>query len=216
MTATLAAELPALEVWEDEHGLRWYRDLERDLVGPSVTTVLRCIFGKPFPKEANDAAEFARKRGIEVHRAIAILCGVKPGFTLNWDSLDPVVRPRVESFQKWAYCAQWKPVLVEQALFSRRYRFGGTPDQVGHFAVGHTATVLDFKPLEAPLAGLQLAGYAILAKENLGFQFVERRALHLGDGIAQPRELGDHATERDVFLAALSCFNYGHRKGLWK
>jgi hypothetical protein len=201
----------------DGTGDRWYSC--GTLRGPSVTTVRSRIFGSPFPREAADNVEFARQRGTEVHEAIRLLCGGEPGATLNWESLDPEVHPRVEAFCEWRERRKWEPIYVERPFFSERYCFGGTPDQVGRFTEDDSErlVVLDFKPVTAILVGFQLAGYALAVKHELGLDYViQRVALHLGDGVAKEREMRAHGEDRNAFLSALSLFNYGIKHGAWR
>lgn len=204
------------------NGMRWYSNGE-GIGGPSVTTVISLSPAgvNRWPASAAANVAYARDRGLELHHANALYAGAVPGMTLDWDSLDPDVRPRMEAIVDWKKKVGWESTeFVERPFFDSRYRFGGCPDEVGRaLRLGFGSarlTILDFKPLDAPLVGPQLSGYALLVKNALDLPYVPGRiALRIGDGVAIEQELRDHARDRDAFLAALCWFNFGHEQKLW-
>lgn len=211
-----------VELESDDAG-RWYTFQGADarkLI--SVTSVMSKVFGLPFPPEAANNAEYAKARGTEVHRAVALLSGGRPGFTLDWSTLDPDVEPRVRLFDEWRKLRRWKPMYVEVAFRSMSWGLAGTPDQVGVFDDDvDQLTIMELKPATAPMAALQMAGYALLVKECLKYKKVVRRlTLNLVEGrsardIERPPAT-DNRRDRDAILAALACFNYGLDKRMWK
>ena len=201
---------------EGEDGGRWYTDAD-GRSGPSVTTALslRPPWSPQFKPEAMNAVEHARQRGTELHRANAFYAGAVPGQELDWDALDPEVRDRMDQIDYWKARHGWVTEHAELRLFHSVYGFGGTIDEIGSRSdLWH---VLDFKPPIAPLAGAQLAGYALLVRHVFKLEYVPGRiSLHL-DGEGEAREVPHtkHARDRDAFLAALAWFNYGREKKEW-
>lgn len=190
----------------------------------SVTSVLSQIYGDLFPPEAAAHVEHARDRGIELHRTMALLCGASPGLTANLDTIDPEVKIRVDLIREWMEDMSWHPVHVEKAFVSTRFRFAGTPDQVGYFdpccqtdlTRRSSLVVLDFKPLQAPLARLQIAAYALLVRESLELDYAPRRIkLGVGQDVVRLQEYEQHARDRDLWLSALNCYRYGQEEKLW-
>lgn len=199
-----------------ENGDRQYQTPDgHELV--STTTVLGKIYHTVFPDVASKQVEFARSRGIEVHRAIALLCGHFPGYTLDFDTLDSEVAPRVGGFQNWKKDRDWTPVYVERVFMDMLYGCAGSPDQVGTFNGDTRLTIVDFKPKDAKLVKLQLASYSSMVKSSLGLNYVPRKiSLHLtGDGKYKEREIFEHFRYRDLWRSALSSYNYGREIGVW-
>lgn len=183
----------------------------------SVTTIIKRIYPHLFANVNAITLEHARQRGEEVHRALALLWGAKVNHTLDWDSLDPEVRPRVRLINAWLLDNEWVPVHVERSFFSTTYDIGGTPDQVGSFGEDPGMHVLDFKPLDALTADIQLAGYSICVTESLGLVTPPRRiTLNVNAKKIQPIEYERHGRDQAEFLNALGAYSYGIRKGMWK
>ena len=183
----------------------------------SVTSVLGKVFGPLFPAAAAASVEYARERGTEFHRTLSLLSGAIPGQTANMETIDPEVRPRVDLVRGWMARVGWKPIYVEKAFVHRKLGYGGTPDQVGTM-VPHEdhLVVLDFKPMRAPLARIQLAGYAAMVKDSLKCDGVVRRiSLHVDGTRISAVEHEKHARDRDMFFAALTCYRYGQEEKIW-
>lgn len=193
-------------------GQRWYKTPLGEF--PSCTTVINQIYGPPFPPEAEAAAEHARDRGKEVHRAIELFCSNDSSVTLDWESLDPEVRTRMDHFYEWQH--SWMPRYVEIPFYSG-VGFGCTPDQVGYKTGDTDISVLEIKPRIAKTVGLQTAAQAIAVKECLRLDYVPGRiALHLSDDGCREVELDKYSRDRDAFMAALYCFNYGTERRIWQ
>jgi hypothetical protein len=186
---------------------------------PSVTTVIGRVYPHLFAAVPAPTLEHARARGQEVHSALALIYGASVNQTLDWESLDTEVRPRVTLINDWLKRHQWVARYVERAFYSDVYGIGGTPDQVGHFA-GSDPTeviVLDFKPRDAETADVQLAGYSICVQESLGLDYAPRRvSLNSSATEIFPIEYEHHSRDRAEFLGMVSAYNYGARKGWWK
>lgn len=179
----------------------------------SCTTVINKIYGPGFPPEAAAAAEHAGDRGTQVHDAVKLLSGGVPDMELDWDSLDPEVRPRVELFAEWKTKTRWQPMHIETAFFDPDNLFACTPDQVGVFAGGEgvlSVHVMEIKPATSKTAGIQTAAQALAVKKSLHLNGVVKRiVLHLGPKKCVPVLLDKPATDRDAFLSALNCYRYG-------
>lgn len=205
-----------LFVEQGENGRRYFWAAAGSNGFVSCTTVIRRMYGLPFPPAAAAAAEHARERGTEVHEAVKLLCGGVEGQTLNWLSLDPEVDSRVYLFNEWWHRTGWTPVHVERAFRSDRYGFACTPDQVGRLPRSFALWVLDVKPETAKTVGLQTAAQAIAVKESLGLDYsVGRIALHIGADKLQEVQLDKPKTDRDGFLSALHAYRYGEERKLF-
>jgi len=183
---------------------------------PSVTTAIGAVFPHLFANVGAATLQHAQDRGKEVHKALALLYGAKVNHTLNWDTLDPEVAPRVKLIHEWLKKQRWNPLYVERAFYSDVYGFGGTPDQVGRFGPEPPMVVLDFKPRDPKTADIQLAGYGIAVQESLGLPSAPARlSLNVGDSV-QPVEYTRHARDAADFLHVLGAYNYGVRRSFWK
>lgn len=186
---------------------------------PSVTTVIGRVFPHLFTGVPAQTLEHARARGQEVHASLALIYGASVNRTLDWESMDPEVRPRVTLIHDWLQRHHWEARYVERAFYSDMYGIGGTPDQVGHFDVGpdYQTVVLDFKPRDSETADLQLAGYAICVAESLGLKDVPRRvSLNCSGKEVLPIEYQHHFRDKGEFLGTLAAYRCGVRKGWWK
>lgn len=198
-----------------ENGGRYY--LREGIRTASVTTMIGKVYPQLYDGVASVTLEHARDRGIEVHRALALLAGARVNHTLDWASLDPEVEPRVRLIHGWLTENDWRPVYVERAFFSDVYGVGGTPDQVGSFGDDPGIHVLDFKPMNPAMADIQLAGYALCVISSLGLATPPRRiSLNVSETKIQPVEYDRHHRDRAEFLNIVGSYYCGVRKGLWK
>jgi hypothetical protein len=185
---------------------------------PSVTTVIGRVFPGLFDGISGKVMEHARSRGQEVHRAMALLAGVQPNVTLDWDSLDVEVRPRVAKLQRWLDDNRWRPFHVERSFFSDLYGTAGTVDQTGYLGDETALTVLDFKPELAPMARIQLAGYALCVEESLGLEYVPNRVSlhHSAKAEVRDTRYTKHFKDKADFLNILGAHHVGSAEGWWK
>ena len=210
----LAFDNSTIVVHTFDEGGRFYH-LDAEKVYPSVTTIISRIYGDPFPEAARGHVEHALERGVEWHRSVALLSGVVPGMTANLETMDPEVLPRVLMVREWMNERGWVAEYIERAFYSHKYRIAGVPDQVGRFRLVPRLWILDFKPWTAPRAALQLAGYSLMVRECLNLDYVPGRiSLHIGKAIKEEQHM-NHSTDKNAFLSALNCYNYGMGKKLW-
>lgn len=201
MSERTVGELVIREVDEE----RFYRHASGLTWFPSSTTVLSRVFFRT-KDEARAAMQYGRARGIELHNVAQF---IQRGWKYEDLEVDPFVRPRAEHLARWFDRSAWQPLSVEQPYISNLYGFGGQPDSVGRFG-DSPLHILDIKPPVAPMAGPQLSSYALAVRETMELPYVPgRTALLVSDDGVQPLALDRHETDKNVFLAALSCYNYG-------
>lgn len=195
-----------------------YRLAATGEVLPGVTSVLREL--SDYGRVPKDALERARQIGTAVHRG----CELLAGGTLDWNTVHPLVKPRLDAYLK--FLAHEKPEILwsEKLVFHRRHKYAGTADLGAQFD-GHRA-IIDFKTglLSTALAGPQTAAY-LSAKnselmEAVGSELYEheryskRWVLQLReDGDYRLTELKDPADEA-VFLSCLNIRKWRQKHGL--
>jgi len=151
---------------------------------PSVSQILKKI---GITRDYEQVDEYYRQRGVFVHQAIQYY--VKG--TLDEESLDGEnVLPYVRAFQDYEQGNRYVARKTEVPLYSEKYGFAGTIDQIGCFDTKYeTDGITDLKVTENSdkAADLQLCGYAVLYHENFGEWPAFRLALELhGDKTAKP------------------------------
>ena len=141
-----------LKFVEDDHTYWWG---DRRL--PSVTQVLQSagLVDTTFFNEE------AAVRGTYVHRAAELL----DGGNLDEETIDPVVAPYLEAYQKFLkmYGPKWS--AIETRLADPDTGFAGTVDRVGTLGVGKSRKlyVVDLKSgSPAPFHAIQIAWYSAL------------------------------------------------------
>ena len=129
----------------------------------SVTQIIsEPLKGAALARIPPDVLQRKAEIGTATHKAVqASLAG-----QLDWLSLDPDVEPYFNAWSEFFVRHDWRPTIIEEPMYSTRYRYAGTPDQVGHLD-GEPA-VLDLKTVYAMDAsiGVQLAAYEQLILEN--------------------------------------------------
>lgn len=161
---------------------------------PSVTTVLT---GTGLVRTFG-FTELARQKGSAVHRA----CQFLDENDLDWDSLDPVVRPYVECYAEFKKLAVFEPLIIEKPLMlTEPYKICGTPDRIG---LWHgDPCVLDLKTgQKAKWHKYQLAPYAKMACRIFGTSTVNRIGVYLAPKGLAKIEVHENDSDFDVFDAA--------------
>jgi hypothetical protein len=135
----------------------------------------------------------ARDIGTAVHAATHYL----DEGDLRWESVDPVVLPRLRSYQR--FLDEVKPVVlsVEEVVLHEAYRYQGRLDR--RMQINGREAVVDIKgPSRAPWQAIQVAAYAGTFARPMA-----RYTLHLDD---EKYQLIEHRGRRDfdVFKAALT------------
>jgi hypothetical protein len=142
--------------------------------------------------------EYYAIRGTYVHRA----CELLDKDELEEAELDPALVPYVAAWQKFMNESGFKITEMETRLVSETYKFTGKPDRVG--ALNGYPAIIDLKSgVLQSWTALQLAGYEILKgspHKRFGVQLTD-------EGTYKLKEYKDRQ-DRNIFLAALACYNW--------
>jgi hypothetical protein len=195
-----------------------------DRVLPGTTTVLSVLGMLP---DYSGLDPYFRERGSAVHAAISIAVG---GQEVDWDfpgSDD--VRPRVERALKWLSDVEFTPLWIEQPAYCPTYLYAGTPDIFGYALApdGNQQLVLpDWKSgaiepghdIQVAGAYLPLLEHAAATGELLNPDGSRIKAeamagaqccvISLAPEIPLVHWVQDIPQQRDIFRAALACFNW--------
>jgi len=163
-------------------------------VWPSVTQILKDMGFI----DSRFFTEYARERGSLAHLIIKWHCqGV-----LDEDTVDPALRPYLDAWRLFVADTGFVSKQVEIPLCDTTYRFAGTPDNIGELY--EIPSVIDYKTgAMSPVVGLQLAGYELLTGKRL-----KRYGLQLTDTGKYKLTPFKDRNDRQVFLAALACWNW--------
>jgi len=168
---------------------------------PSVTQVVRAVLPGQFQAEPHHL-----ERGTLVHE----LCQQFDENFLDWTAVPATVLGRVRAWQEFRSAAGLVPVLAEQPLASRTYRFAGTLDRLGSVP-GVGLVVVDLKSTIEPRVRLQLGAYSLLACENGHGKPARAAAVELReDGSYRTLWLSPYELRlaEQQFLAALTVWNF--------
>jgi hypothetical protein len=137
--------------------------------------------------------EWYRDRGSLAHDAIKLALRND----LDWDTLDPELAPFVKAALLFMADTGWKPVAIEEKLYSPTLWVAGEPDLVTLMPGRRPMhAIVDWK-LGGPCAPYQLqtAGYKLIVEEN-GLPIDRRLCVHLRrDGTYRVRT---HRNARDL------------------
>ena len=163
---------------------------------PSVTQVVDQLHNFTGSHDATAAME----RGTLIHKA----CELYTRGVLDWSTVDDSILPEVRTYAEWFDASRFKPLLVEEMVGSKQFRFAGRLDLFGIWKTG--LAIIDWKTgAEYPAYRFQTAGLEIALKEMLPVAFkVERYCLYLKGEKARPVRHND-PRDRSRFLAALTC-----------
>jgi len=156
---------------------------------PRVTTILKdagLVDTSFFTDEARD-------KGSALHLALQFL----DQHDLDWDSLDPVLLPRVRQYQRFLDEVRPEILAIEEEVVNEPLQYAGRLDR--RVKIAGKELVLDLKTGGcAPFHQVQLAGYAGTFQRPLA-----RTCLHLFEDRYQ---LVEHRDRNDwvVFKAALT------------
>lgn len=149
---------------------------------PSVTQLLQEFGIIDFSNVPKDRLEFKRILGMRVHAATLLLDNGSlddEHFRKNF----PECVPYLEAYRKFREFEDFEPVHKEHRLFSKKWKFAGTPDEQGfHISkFGAHDALIDYKCTFSMYSatGPQLAGYSMLIEENLGIKIKKRFGLLL-------------------------------------
>ena len=186
-----------------------------DRVLPSVTQITATIaplFGSP-----RGVLEAKADLGTAVHLATQFY----DEGDLDRDSLPAVVLPYLDAYVRFRQETGFKPIAVEEKVFSELYGFAGTLDRVGEFTKlkgGRRASraIVDLKATYRilPASGPQTAGYQYAWNERRPSKKADRRfVLQLkADQTYRLEECAD-PTDWSVFASALTILHWTARHG---
>ena len=205
---------------EDSHTYRWNGNTV-----PGVTTIIgewvesviykseyyiNTFTGKAVPKEMFTTGA---DHGTAVHLAVKYLL---TGDGLDMESLDSSILAAVNQFQLWKDEYVEEIHVVEEAMYSLKYGYAGTPDvgcTLKRKYGGRRATV-DIKTGAHDLSGPQLAAYEQLYKENHKYRAgMSRHVLELpksGDSFKFIPDTGKD--DFRFFLNRLGSYNFMIRR----
>lgn len=175
---------------------------------PSVTQAIAEAGMSDWVKHVDpDVLQYTSERGKAMHRAIHLLNADE----LDPESVDPVVAPRIETYQRFLLECDFTPLYSEKPGYHAQLKYAGTPDVVGWMR--NDLCVVDYKSGCVPAGvALQLAGYCGLLE---GGPF-RRYSLALTDkGTYRLREypLAEFAFDRRMFECCLAITQYKRTKG---
>jgi hypothetical protein len=127
---------------ESDHSYRL-----NDRIVPSVTTVINSIM--PGWK----ADEWYKHKGRMLHRACQLLSENR----LDWNSVDPVILPRVQAWQRFLKDSKAEVIATEKKVANELHQYAGMVDVL--LVKSGQAVVCDMKSTWIPQVKIQLAGY---------------------------------------------------------
>ena len=179
---------------------------------PSVTEVISSAGLVDFSRVPAETLETARQRGTAVHSA----CNLYDHGTLDYASLDPVIWPYLEAWDKFVRQADVTIHMTEHPVHSTKHGYAGTFDRLA--LVANKPAMIDIKTSEiiSQATGVQTIAYLHAAEESgcglgLPAKKYKRFAVHLFDN--GKYELEPYTSEQDwsVFLACLQIYHFKRR-----
>jgi len=173
---------------------------------PSTTVVISAVFEHWFNFSAvpEDVLEAAKLRGVDVHKACAVVArGLFP-------MIPPEFSGYLDSFRRWFDLLVEDVLLVEERLVDPALGFHGCPDLVVRTKQGEIILV-DLKTPQALMATWkwQLSAYDHLIEKCKGWKVDRAGSLRLRpEGVALMKyyEGGDRRRNLAVFLSALNVY----------
>lgn len=176
---------------------------------PSVTEILSDLSAREYRFVDRATMERTAWFGQAVHKVIELdIRG-----TLDVDSLDAALVPYLEKWREFRAHSGFVPLMSEQQVASRRYRYGGTLDLAGE--LNGRRCIVDAKRCAGVprTAGPQTAGYLLAVNEmhpDFAPNGCDRYALHLTPSETRGWTLVPFRDPNDsrVFLSALTLHNW--------
>lgn len=173
---------------------------------PSVTQVLdeQLMDWSMVPAEVLEAA---RVFGTHVHEAVKLEVRKR----LDWDSLDPAIKPYIEGLRNFMGKGDFVPLASEIQMGHTLYRYAGTLDLVG--PVCGVDSLIDVKSGAMPrTVGPQTAAYAELYSCTYGARLKRRHCLELNPAYSEGFKLHrlNNPADWSIFQSALNCWRFKH------
>lgn len=146
---------------QETHIYKWNEEIV-----PSVTQLLNEFKLIDFSGVPQDRLEYKRSLGVAVHYAIQLL----EEDNLDEASLNPAIKPYLDAYKTFREVTGFEPLHMETRLYSKKWRFAGTLDQLGTELTNIKGDIwlIDYKCTWKLYAscGPQLQGYKLLVEEN--------------------------------------------------
>ena len=182
---------------------------------PSVTEILRAVgVSEDFAHANPEDLEFRRQLGTEVHR----MAHAFDDDDVDWDTVDPRVRPYLDAWAAWRINAGAMPVQRERRVFHPGYFYAGTLDGIFELANG-TRILCDIKSSDLVnyASNLQVAAYEMAWQlEHRGERIDERWIVHLTPNCAVPYRVINCSAEPTAWMDGrrfLACVTVFHLQG---
>lgn len=176
---------------------------------PRVTEILRPL--TTYDQVPEYVLHRAAARGTTVH---ALCAAIAKGEWVPDGMIDAEHLPYVNSFRSWAEQQVEKFVIIEQRYSDENAGFTGQLDFVIK-GKDNELYLVDIKTSARPQKTypLQMAAYDLLLR-NHGIEVKAAMLVYLSKDNEFPNIdcIEDLKPEREVFMAALTCYNYIHRR----
>jgi hypothetical protein len=173
-------------------------------VVPSVTQILKDV-GLINTRFYDD---YGADRGSKVHLAVHYYDMGE----LDEDTLDPALVPYLDGWKKFLKDTGWKVERSEDPIWHQSLLYAGTFDKVMRMSDKEKAVVDVKSGAVEPAVRIQLSAYA----EALGGSKLRRYAVQLPGNRHYGLFPFEDKTDRSIWLAALSLYNWRKNNGLIK
>jgi hypothetical protein len=179
---------------------------------PSVTQVLKSAGIVDFSMVPAAKLEASCLFGTAVHKATELWEQDK----LDEDALDSNLKPYLSGWQ--FFCQEYGFIAeyIEEMMFSKIYKVAGKPDRIGSWRIDDSVIIPDIKTSAGVYSvnGVQLAGYELIYRDNFKTKKKVKRITVLlnAEGKYKVTEHKDK-TDKDIFICALSLFNWKEKHG---
>lgn len=179
---------------------------------PSVTQIIKEAGLSDYSSVPAPVLSAACKFGTAVHRATELW----DKGTLDIASLSVPLLPYLEAWKKFRM--EYNPEIkgIELRLASKAWKYAGTIDR--HIAIEGNDCVLDIKTgFEfIPATAIQLAGYALMVRENTDTRKLSRMGILLKPDATYKIQQYKDPSDEQTFLSALICYRFKEKHNLLK
>jgi hypothetical protein len=214
-------------------GKEYYR--VTSILGIIAKHGLRNWMGKVGHKKAAKILENRQVLGTHVHKLVEL--NLK-GKDINLSSYEQEIQDGLLEFNKFKKAAKLKPKLLEQPLWSNKYRYAGTPDYIGNYITPIeylAAEIIEHKRVKKPkfkkdsfVIGdwktgkdvyqeywLQITAYIVALEELTGLKaegaFIAR--IHGGKIQVKEKTTEELKAQFGAFISALDVYEWKYKLG---
>ena len=178
------------------------------IVLPSVTQIIQEAGLSDYSFVNETVLKAAANFGTAAHLA----CELEDYKDLDYDSLNPELRPYLNGWNKFKKDTGFICEEIEKRVYSKKYLYAGTLDRVGPLFKRKALVDIKTGTSLPKWIRLQTAGYKIIYNEGLKIkdQIKDRYVVQL---LPDDYKLEQHIdkSDTDVFLAALTIRNWKHK-----